>query len=154
MNKTRWLIVTIFVVFGLLLVACASGTATEAPPAEQPPAEEPPAEEPPAEEPPAEEPPAEEPPAEEPPAEDMEPVTLRVLTWQNPPTVEFVEAFNEKFEAAHPNITVDYSVVNANDIQTVTQTRRPALHVRGRATSLAATRSGWSLDGPDRSALY
>jgi hypothetical protein len=128
MNKTRWLIVTIFVVFGLLLVACASGTATEAPPAEQPPAEEPPAEEPPAEEPPAEEPPAEEPPAEEPPAEDMEPVTLRVLTWQNPPTVEFVEAFNEKC--------------------------RPALHVRGRATSLAATRSGWSLDGPDRSALY
>jgi raffinose/stachyose/melibiose transport system substrate-binding protein len=116
MNKTRWLIVTIFVVFGLLLVACASGTATEAPPAEQPPAEQPP----------AEEPPAEEPPAEEPPAEDMEAVTLRVLTWQNPPTVEFVEAFNEKFEAAHPNITVDYSVVNANDIQTVTQTRLTA----------------------------
>ncbi len=55
-----------------------------------------------------------------------EPVTLRVLVHQNPPMVEFMESFNESFEAAHPNITVDMSVVNANDLSTVTQTRLTA----------------------------
>jgi raffinose/stachyose/melibiose transport system substrate-binding protein len=52
-----------------------------------------------------------------------EEVTLRVLVHQNPPMVEFIEAFNEQFEANNPNITVDMSVVNANDLSTVTQTR-------------------------------
>ena len=28
--------------------------------------------------------------------------------------VEFMEAFNERFEEAYPNVTVDMSVVNAN----------------------------------------
>jgi raffinose/stachyose/melibiose transport system substrate-binding protein len=55
-----------------------------------------------------------------------EPVTLRVLIHQNPPMVEFVEGFNESFEAAHPNITIDLAVVNANDLSTVTQTRLTA----------------------------
>jgi raffinose/stachyose/melibiose transport system substrate-binding protein len=55
-----------------------------------------------------------------------EPVTLRVLVHQNPPMVEFIEGFNDRFEAAHPNITVDMSVVNANDLSTVTQTRLTA----------------------------
>jgi raffinose/stachyose/melibiose transport system substrate-binding protein len=55
-----------------------------------------------------------------------EPVTLRVLVHQNPPMVEFMEGFNERFEDAHPNITVDMSVVNANDLSTVTQTRLTA----------------------------
>jgi len=55
-----------------------------------------------------------------------EDVTLRVLVHQNPPMVEFMEAFNQKFEAANPGVTVDMSVVNANDLSTVTQTRLTA----------------------------
>lgn len=57
------------------------------------------------------------------PAED---VTLRVLVHQNPPMVEFMEAFNKSFSEKYPNITVDMSVVNANDLSTVTQTRLSA----------------------------
>jgi raffinose/stachyose/melibiose transport system substrate-binding protein len=53
-------------------------------------------------------------------------VTLKVLVHQNPPMVEFMTAFNEKFQAKYPNITVDMSVVNANDLSTVTQTRLTA----------------------------
>ena len=52
-------------------------------------------------------------------------VTLRILTWQNPPMVEWLEAFNEQF-TADTGINVDYSVVNANDIGPVTQTRLSA----------------------------
>ncbi len=55
-----------------------------------------------------------------------EKVTLRVLVHQNPPMVDFVTTFNEKFQAKYPNITVDMSVVNANDLSTVTQTRLTA----------------------------
>lgn len=58
--------------------------------------------------------------------DEAEPVTLRVLVHQNPPMVEFMEAFNEEFEKAYPNVTVDMSVVNANDLSTVTQTRLTA----------------------------
>jgi raffinose/stachyose/melibiose transport system substrate-binding protein len=58
-------------------------------------------------------------------AQDEE-VTLRVLIHQNPPMVEFMEQFNAQFEEAYPNITVDMSVVNANDLPTVTQTRLSA----------------------------
>ena len=71
--------------------------------------------------------PAEGAPAEEAVGEEAgEPVTLRVLVHQNPPMVEFVEAFNASFEETHPNVTVDLSVVNANDLSTVTQTRLTA----------------------------
>ena len=45
--------------------------------------------------------------------------TLRVLIHQNPPGVEFMENFNSEFEAANPGVTVDMSVVNADDIPTV-----------------------------------
>jgi raffinose/stachyose/melibiose transport system substrate-binding protein len=55
-----------------------------------------------------------------------EKVTLKVLVHQNPPMVEYMEAFNKKFQAKYPNITVDMSVVNANDLSTVTQTRLTA----------------------------
>lgn len=55
-----------------------------------------------------------------------EPVTLRVLVHQNPPMVAFMEEFNKKFQEKYPNITVDMSVVNANDLSTVTQTRLTA----------------------------
>ncbi|MDO9087464.1 MAG: extracellular solute-binding protein [Anaerolineaceae bacterium] len=53
-------------------------------------------------------------------------VTLRVLVHQNPPMVEFMEAFNKSFSEKHSNITIDMSVVNANDLSTVTQTRLTA----------------------------
>jgi raffinose/stachyose/melibiose transport system substrate-binding protein len=68
----------------------------------------------------------EEPVAEEAPAEDAAPLTLRVLIHQNPPMVEFMEAFNDKFEAAYPNVTVDMSIVETGDLATVTQTRLSA----------------------------
>ncbi|MHB8627563.1 MAG: ABC transporter substrate-binding protein [Aggregatilineales bacterium] len=53
-------------------------------------------------------------------------VTLRVLIHQNPPMVDFMNTFNTKFQAAHPNITVDMAVVNTNDLSTTTQTRLSA----------------------------
>lgn len=53
-------------------------------------------------------------------------VTLKVLVHQNPPMVEFMTKFNESFTAKHPNIKIDMSVVNANDLSTVTQTRLTA----------------------------
>lgn len=59
-------------------------------------------------------------------AKAPEKVTLKVLVHQNPPMVEFMEAFNKKFTEKYPNITVDMSVVNANDLSTVTQTRLTA----------------------------
>ena len=52
--------------------------------------------------------------------------TLRVLVHQNPPMVEFMETFNRQFNEKHPDIVVDMSVVNANDLSTVTQTRLSA----------------------------
>jgi raffinose/stachyose/melibiose transport system substrate-binding protein len=55
-----------------------------------------------------------------------EKATLKVLVHQNPPMVEFMNTFNEKFQAKYPNLTVDMSVVNANDLSTVTQTRLTA----------------------------
>jgi raffinose/stachyose/melibiose transport system substrate-binding protein len=55
-----------------------------------------------------------------------EDVTLRVLVHQNPPMVAFMEAFNDEFEAANPNITVDMSVVETGELATVTQTRLSA----------------------------
>lgn len=55
-----------------------------------------------------------------------EKVTLRVLVHQNPPMVDYMTKFNEEFTAKHPDITVDMSVVNANDLSTVTQTRLTA----------------------------
>ncbi len=54
------------------------------------------------------------------------PVTLRVLIHQNPPMVDFMNSFDEKFQAKYPNITVDLAVVNANDLSTTTQTRLTA----------------------------
>jgi len=58
--------------------------------------------------------------------EDTGPVTLSVLIHQNPSMVDFVTQFNTDFMARHPNITIDMSVVNANDLSTVTQTRLTA----------------------------
>lgn len=52
--------------------------------------------------------------------------TLRVLVHQNPPMVAFMEEFNKAFEAANSDIKVDMTVVNANELSTVTQTRLTA----------------------------
>lgn len=60
------------------------------------------------------------------PAVEAEPVTLRVLIHQHPPLVEYMETFNEQFEAAYPNVTIDMSVVNHADLPTITQTRLTA----------------------------
>jgi raffinose/stachyose/melibiose transport system substrate-binding protein len=87
----------------LLISACGAATEPAAQPTEAPGA-----------------PTAEQGPTEAPAAEK---VTLTVLVHQNPPMVEFMNTFNEAFQAKYPNITVDMSVVNANDLSTVTQTR-------------------------------
>jgi raffinose/stachyose/melibiose transport system substrate-binding protein len=52
--------------------------------------------------------------------------TLRVLIHQNPPMVEWVENFNADFEAANPGVTIDMSIVNADDIPTINNTRLSA----------------------------
>jgi len=106
MKKTRWLLITLVLVLGLLLVACGGDEEPET--VEEPAVEETTQEE-----------------AEEPAAE-AEPVELRVLIHQNPPMVEFMEAFNDEFEAAYPNVTVDMSIVEAGDLATVSQTRLTA----------------------------
>jgi raffinose/stachyose/melibiose transport system substrate-binding protein len=102
------LLISLLVLTGLLLAACGGAPATQAP-AEPAAAEPEPAE-------------AEATNTPVPEAEGQE-VTLKVLVHQNPPMVEFMETFNEQFQAKYPNITVDMSVVNANDLSTVTQTR-------------------------------
>jgi raffinose/stachyose/melibiose transport system substrate-binding protein len=60
------------------------------------------------------------------PSATAQTTTLRVLVHQNPPMVEFMESFNRRFEEANPDIRIDMSVVNANDLSTVTQTRLSA----------------------------
>jgi raffinose/stachyose/melibiose transport system substrate-binding protein len=98
--KSKWFSLTSVLLVVILLIS-ACGAATEAPAATQAPGAEPE-------------------PTKAPVAEE---VTLSVLVHQNPPMVEFMETFNEDFQAKYPNITVDMSVVNANDLSTVTQTR-------------------------------
>jgi raffinose/stachyose/melibiose transport system substrate-binding protein len=58
-------------------------------------------------------------------ASDLE-GTLRVLIHQNPPNVAFMEDFNEQFMADNPGVTIDMSIVNADDLNTVNQTRLTA----------------------------
>ncbi|MCA9901485.1 MAG: extracellular solute-binding protein [Ardenticatenaceae bacterium] len=110
MKNIRFLHILFLLLLGTLLIACGGG-ADE--PAEESPSTEADA-------------PAADTPAEEAASEEAEPVTLRVLIHQNPPMVEFMQAFNEKFQAAYPNVTVDMSVVETGDLATVTQTRLTA----------------------------
>lgn len=96
MRKTLWFALAVMVILSMVLSACAAPAATQAPAQGNPP-----------------------------PAADKK-VTLKVLVHQNPPMVAFMEEFNKKFSTKYPNITIDMSVVNANDLSTVTQTRLTA----------------------------
>lgn len=106
MKKSRFLFISLLVVLSLLLFACG-GSSDE--PAEESGATDSSVAD-----------------SSETVAEEAAPVTLRVLIHQNPPMVEFMQAFNERFQAAYPNVTVDMSVVETGDLATVTQTRLTA----------------------------
>ncbi len=97
MRKTIWFSMVVIIVLSMIVSACTA-TTTQAPSDTQ---------------------------ATQPPAAS-EKITLKVLVHQNPPMVAFMEAFNIKFQEKYPNITVDMSIVNANDLSTVTQTRLAA----------------------------
>jgi raffinose/stachyose/melibiose transport system substrate-binding protein len=51
---------------------------------------------------------------------------LELLIHQNAPLVDYINAFNEKFQAKYPGITVNTSVVKADELATSTQTRLTA----------------------------
>jgi raffinose/stachyose/melibiose transport system substrate-binding protein len=53
-------------------------------------------------------------------------VTLELLIHQNAPLVDYITAFNTKFQAQYPDISVNTSVVKADELATSTQTRLTA----------------------------
>lgn len=55
-----------------------------------------------------------------------EDVTLELLIHQNQALVDYINAFNPKFEAKYPGIKVNTSVVKADELATSTQTRLTA----------------------------
>jgi raffinose/stachyose/melibiose transport system substrate-binding protein len=105
MSRRVLTLVSMIFVLAMLLSACGGGSQPAAAPTQAPAA-------------------AQAQPTEAPAAGEK--ATLKVLVHQNPPMVEFMNTFNEKFQAKYPNLTVDMSVVNANDLSTVTQTRLTA----------------------------
>ena len=52
--------------------------------------------------------------------------TLEILIHQNQPLVDYIDAFNQKFHSQNPGITVNVSVVKADELATSTQTRLTA----------------------------
>jgi raffinose/stachyose/melibiose transport system substrate-binding protein len=52
--------------------------------------------------------------------------TLKVLVHQNPPMVAFMEDFNETFEGMYPDVEVEMSVVNTNELASITNARLTA----------------------------
>ncbi len=59
-------------------------------------------------------------------AAPVDDVTLSVLIHSQEPMTSFVQTFSRNFEESHPGVTVDVSVVSADDLATVTQTRLSA----------------------------
>ena len=53
-------------------------------------------------------------------------VTLELLIHQNAPLVDYISSFNEKFHAQYPDISVNVSVVKADELAASTQTRLTA----------------------------
>ena len=113
-------LVAVLLLFGLIAAACGNDDDSSSEPAGgdsgagEAAATEAPAPEP------------EEAPEEAPTEAPLEDVTLRVLVHQNPPMVEFMESFNDSFEAANPHISIDMSVVEAGELSIATQTRLTA----------------------------
>ncbi|BBI31942.1 ABC transporter substrate-binding protein [Cohnella abietis] len=54
------------------------------------------------------------------------PVTLRLIGWNNVPTVEALKKLNEKFSAKYPNIKVDMNIVDTNSFGQLKLTRMTA----------------------------
>src|SRR5208283_5586525 len=52
--------------------------------------------------------------------------TIELLIHQNAPLVDYINAFNQKFQDKYPNVTVNVSVVNSSELATSTQTRLTA----------------------------
>lgn len=55
-----------------------------------------------------------------------EDVTLELLIHQNAPLVDYIDAFNQQFEAKNPGVKVNVSVVKADELAMSTQTRLTA----------------------------
>ena len=51
---------------------------------------------------------------------------IKVLLHQNPPLVEYMNAFNERFEAANPDVNIEMEIVATGDLATAMQTRLTA----------------------------
>ena len=107
-------LLAVLLVFGVFAASCGNDDSSSEPVVYEPSAGEAAPTEAPAE------------PVEEPTEAPPEDVTLRVLVHQNPPMVEFMESFNDSFEAANPHISIDMSVVEAGDLSIATQTRLSA----------------------------
>jgi raffinose/stachyose/melibiose transport system substrate-binding protein len=56
----------------------------------------------------------------------LAPATLRVLIHQNPPMLAFMEDFNDEFEEMYPGVTVEMSIVNTDELSTITNARLTA----------------------------
>ena len=52
--------------------------------------------------------------------------TLKVLLHQNPPLVEYMEGFNQRFQDANPGVEIEMEIVSADDQATAIQTRLTA----------------------------
>jgi raffinose/stachyose/melibiose transport system substrate-binding protein len=52
--------------------------------------------------------------------------TLKVLLHQNPPLVEYMEGFNQRFQDANPGVEIEMEIVSADDQATAIQTRLSA----------------------------
>jgi len=69
-----------------------------------------------------------------------DPITLKVIHWQNEGTNKFYEAFNKKFTERYPHITVDYTTVPSDATYDQLQQTR----INANDTDLLAIKSGFA----------